>query len=125
MRALVNYNITAITCKNAYDKTPFQVALMGKQKATAGFLLGKQWSRIQVRPGQVIVLYTYHMLYHCKKVYLLLVFNFLYTVSILIIMFVRVHVCLLLYASNKIVYVDLLLDSNGSKKTMIRAHSRI
>ncbi|XP_067948917.1 uncharacterized protein [Watersipora subatra] len=50
MRALVNYNITAITCKNAYDKTPFQVALMGKQKATAGFLLGKQWSRIQYGP---------------------------------------------------------------------------
>jgi len=49
MRALVNYNITAITCKNAFDKTPFQVALMGKQRATAGFLLGKQWSRIQVR----------------------------------------------------------------------------
>ena len=48
MRALVNYNITAITCKNAFDKTPFQVALMGKQRATAGFLLGKQWSRIQV-----------------------------------------------------------------------------
>ncbi|KAF6033106.1 ANKUB1 [Bugula neritina] len=50
MRALVNYNITAITCKNAFDKTPFQVALMGKQRATAGFLLGKQWSRIQYGP---------------------------------------------------------------------------
>ena len=50
MRALVNYDITAITSKNAYDKTPFQVALMGKQRATAGFLLGKQWSRIQYGP---------------------------------------------------------------------------
>lgn len=49
----MNYNITAITCKNAFDKTPFQVALMGKQRATAGFLLGKQWSRIQVSKSDI------------------------------------------------------------------------